>query len=410
MLEYQQAVEVVLRSVRPLPPVEVGLGEALGRVLANDVTAYWDQPPADNSAMDGYTFAGSGRREGDSLTVSGFIAAGAPFREAVAAGETVKIMTGAPLPPGCDTVVPLEDVKLTEGLIQLSRPLEVGQHVRRRGEEFHRGDTLLSAGTPIYSGEIGLLAAAGAERVKVYPSPRVALLSTGDELVELGEIPGPGQIVNSNFHLLSARLREEGCTVIPLGIARDNAEDLAARIKEGLRADLLISTGGVSVGDRDYVQEILGRFGFALGFWRVAIKPGKPVLFGTAASRPVFGLPGNPAASAATFELFVRPALRRLAGHTDPLPPRLRVLLSTSVTGGEKRQRFLWGSLLEKNGLYFFHPSSRQGSGQNRSIQGAQALLPVPGGSEGLAAGSEVEVLLLRLPPGLSSHDIPAAH
>jgi molybdopterin molybdotransferase len=188
--------------------------------------------------------------------------------------------------------------------------------------------------------------------------------------------------------------------VIPLGIARDERGDLGARIARGLEADVLMTTGGVSVGDRDHVQETLVAQGFELGFWKVAIKPGKPVLFGRCGSTLVFGLPGNPAASAATFELFARPALRRLAGHGDPLQPRLAVTLTTAVSGGEKRQRFLWGTLAERDGRYLFTPSGRQGSGQNRSIQGSQALLPVPGGSAEISAGSEVEVLLLRLPPG----------
>ena len=275
--------------------------------------------------------------------------------------------------------------------------------MRRRGEELRQGEALLAAGIPLHSGELALLAAAGIEQVTVHPAPRVALLSTGDELVELGEAPGPGQIVNSNFHLLSARLREEGCTVLPLGIARDEPSELSGKIARGLsEGDLLISTGGVSIGDRDYVQEILRRHGFIPAFWRVSIKPGKPVLFGTAAGKPVFGLPGNPAAAAATFELFVRPALHRLAGSQELLHPRLRVVLAAPVEGGEARQRMLWGTLEERGGHYHFLPSSRQNSGQNRSLQGAQALLPVPGDSPGIAAGTEVEVMLLRLPPGLS--------
>ena len=400
MLTYQQAIDVILQTVQPLPPVETPLPDALGSVVAERVGALWDLPPADNSAMDGYAFAFAGQREGDELTVAGFVPAGAPFSGRLSGQETVKIMTGAPLPSGCDTVVPLEDTALEQNRIRFTRAPKKGQHVRRRGEEFGRGDLLLPPGVPIYSGEMGLLAAGGVSTVKVHPAPRVALLSTGDELVELGCAPGPGQIVTSNFHLLAARLRESGCSVISLGIARDDPEDLAARIARGLEADILISTGGVSVGDRDYVQEILLEHGFELGFWRVGIKPGKPVLFGTVRSTPVFGLPGNPAASAATFELFVRPALRRLAGHRDPLPPRLRVTLTADISGGEKRQRFLWGTLQEREGRYLFTPSPRQGSGQNRSIQGAQALLPVPGDSPEIIAGTEMEVLLLRLPPG----------
>jgi molybdopterin molybdotransferase len=400
VLTYQQAIDQILRTIRPLPPVEMALPDALGLVLAEPVAACWDLPPADNSAMDGYAFAFAGQGEGTELTVAGFVPAGAPFSGRLGERETVKIMTGAPLPPGCDTVVPVEETSLEGDRIRLTRPPRKGQHVRRRGEELRREEPLLAPGVPLYSGEMGLLAAGGVATVKVHPAPRVALLSTGDELVELGSAPGPGQIVNSNFHLLAARLRESGCGVASLGIARDNPEALSAAIARGLEADMLISTGGVSVGDRDYVQEILREHGFELGFWRVGIKPGKPVLFGTVRSTPVFGLPGNPAASAATFELFARPALRRLAGHRDPLPPRLRVTLTTAVGGGEKRQRFLWGTLKEREGRYLFTPSARQGSGQNRSIQGAQALLPVPGGSPEIAAGTEMEILLLRLPAG----------
>jgi len=400
MLSYQDAVEVVLQAVSPLPPVPMPLAEALGRVLAEPVLARWDLPPADNSAMDGYAFACGGTGAGGELEVVGFVPAGHHFAGTVAAGRAVKIMTGAPLPAGCDTVVPVEETVEEQGRLRLLRTPQPGQHVRRRGEELRQGEALVSAGTPLQAGELGLLAAAGCEQVRVHPAPRVALLSTGDELVELGEVPGPGQIVNSNFHLLAARLREEGCSVLPLGIARDNAGDLGQRIGRGLQADLLLSTGGVSVGDRDHVQETLVGFGFELGFWRVSIKPGKPVLFGTVKGVPVFGLPGNPAAAAATFELFVRPALRRLAGFVDPLQPRLRATLATGIDGGEKRQRFIWGTLQEAAGRFTFIPSSRQGSGQNRSLQGVQALLPVPGGEGPLAAGEEVEVLLVRLPAG----------
>lgn len=400
MLTYQEAVELILRTIVPLVAEDLPLGDALGRVLAEPVTARWDLPPADNSAMDGYAFPFAGQEAGCELRVAGFVPAGASHETLLAPGEAIKIMTGAPLPPGCDTVIPIEDVKASGATIRLAVTPKAGQHVRRRGEELRAGEIVLPAGTSLHSGEMGILAAAGAQRVRTVRTPRVALLSTGDELVELGQTPGPGQIVNSNYHLLAARLQEEGCTVIPLGIARDERGDLGARIARGLEADVLMTTGGVSVGDRDHVQETLVAQGFELGFWKVAIKPGKPVLFGRCGSTLVFGLPGNPAASAATFELFARPALRRLAGHGDPLQPRLAVTLTTAVSGGEKRQRFLWGTLAERDGRYLFTPSGRQGSGQNRSIQGSQALLPVPGGSAEISAGSEVEVLLLRLPPG----------
>jgi molybdopterin molybdotransferase len=399
MLTYDQALDIILHTVQPLPPQESSLADGLGRVLAEPVTARWDLPPADNSAMDGFAFACAGQREGDSLPVVGFVPAGRPFRHLVPAGSTVKIMTGAPLPSGCDTVLPIEEVREENGAIRLQCSPHLGDHVRRRGEEMRQGEVVLPAGSVVRAGEIGLLAAAGRERLRIHPAPIVAVLSTGDELVELGQCPAAGQIINSNAHLLAARLREEGCTVLTLGIVRDQPEELSAAIGRGLAAaDLLLTTGGVSVGDRDYVQEVLQAHGFALGFWKVAIKPGKPVLFGMAAGKPVFALPGNPAAAAATFEIFVRPALRRLGGYADYLPPRLRVALGEAIEGGEKRQRFLWGSLQEEGGSYIFLPSGRQGSGQNRSVQGAAALLPVAAGSEALAAGEEVQVLLLRWP------------
>ncbi|MDX9708023.1 MAG: molybdopterin molybdotransferase MoeA [Trichloromonas sp.] len=401
MLDYDQALGILLETVQPLPPTEVPLADALGRVAAAPVQARWDLPPADNSAMDGYAFAFAGQKAGERLRVSGFLPAGAVSEAALGAGDAIRIMTGAPLPQGCDTVVPIEEAENAGDEIQLRKTPEPGAHVRLRGEEFRAGEMLLAPGTAIHSGEIGLLAAAGVLRISVHPAPRVALLSTGDELVELGETPGPGQIVNSNFHLLAARLREEGCAVIPLGLARDRAGELDEKIARGLAAaDLLITTGGVSVGDRDLVQETLRRHDFRLGFWKVAIKPGKPVLFGTARDVPVLGLPGNPAASAATFELFARVALRRLGGRGDPLPPRLRAVLTAPVKEGGKRQAFLWGTLTEAAGRYAFSPSSRQDSGQTRSLQGSRALLPVPVGAPDLAPGEEVEVLLLRLPPG----------
>jgi len=400
MLNYDEALQVVLDRLVPLPPRRLPLAAAYGLVLAEAVAARWDLPPADNSAMDGYAFACREQKAGSVLAVTGFVPAGRPLTGIVAAGTAVRIMTGAPLPEGCDCVVPLEEVTVEAGAIRLQKDPQCGQHLRRRGEEARRGEKVLAAGTPLYSGELGLLAAIGAVEVLVHPAPRVALLSTGDELVELGATPGPGQIINSNRWLLEGRLRELGATVECLGLVGDGEGALDERLAAGLGSDVLLSSGGVSVGDRDLVQGVLQRHGFVPGFWKVAIKPGKPVLFGSVGSCAVFGLPGNPAAAAATFELFVRPALRRLAGYRDVRPPLLRAVLDGPVRGGEKRQRFLWGSLREEGGIYRFLPASRQGSGQNRALQGAQALLPVAAGAEAQETGSEVEVWLLRLPAG----------
>lgn len=400
MLTYEEALQMVLETVQPLPPVAVPLTLAAGRVLATAVVASRNLPPSDNSAMDGYAFAWSENISAQPLTVIDFVAAGHARQLPVPAGTAVKIMTGAPLPSGCDTVMPIEDVEIISGTIHLQGQPARGENVRYCGEELRCGDLILDAGTPLFAGEIGFLAAAGIETVLVHPAPRVAILSTGDELVELGSPLGAGQIVNSNAYLLATRLREEGCEPILLGIARDTPGELVAALQRGLQADLLLTTGGVSVGDCDHVQEALTKLGFTRKFWKVAIKPGKPVLFGTIKEQPVFGLPGNPAATAATFELFVRPALRRLAGFSATHFPRLRVTLSEMIKGGGSRQRFIWGRLEIRNGSFAFASAHYQGSGQNRSLQGAQALLPMTAYSPDLPAASEVEILLLRMPPG----------
>jgi molybdopterin molybdotransferase len=399
MLTYSEALDRVLLTIQPLPCEELPLPEALGRTLAETVTAAWDMPPADNSAMDGYALALGGGEPQSEWKVIGLARAGVGHCGEVPAAAAVKIMTGAPLPAGCDTVAPLETVEqLPDGRIRLRERLRQGDHVRCRGEEFRQGEPLLVAGTALKAGAIGLLAAAGVARVRVHRRPRVALLTTGDELVDLGVRPGPGQIVNSNRYLLTARLQEEGAEVWPLEIAGDSRQELSDRLAQGLQSDLLLTTGGVSMGEYDLVKECLGELGFQLGFWKVAIKPGKPVLFGTARGTPVFGLPGNPAAAAATFELFARPALRRLAGDPAPHPRRCRASLACGVRGAGNRQSFLWGRVEESQGHYLFTPSSRQSSGQMRGLQGAQALLPLAADGPDLAAGSEVELLLIYLP------------
>jgi molybdopterin molybdotransferase len=396
MLSYEEALAKILATVTPLTPVGMSLDEAGGLVLAEAVTARWDMPRADNSAMDGFAVS-SGKATG-LLPIVGAAYAGHPFSGTVAAGNAVRITTGAPIPDGCDAVVPAEDTEEFAGGVTLGIVPQPFDHVRCQGEEYRRGERLLEQGTVLRAGEIGLLASTGASRVKVHPKPRVAIISTGDELVELGQEPGPGQIVNSNLHQLAARIRECGGEVLRLGVGRDEPGGIDALIDAGRQADLLISTGGVSVGERDFVREAFDRHGFTQLFWKVAIKPGKPVLFGTLDGKPCYGLPGNPAAAAATFELFVRPALRRLAGHAQFLPETRKGILVESVRGGGKRQSFLWCRLDWIGDGYRVQVTSRQGSGQNRSLQGANALLAVPVDVETLAAGDVVAVQLLRSP------------
>ncbi|MFO7766817.1 MAG: molybdopterin molybdotransferase MoeA [Pelovirga sp.] len=400
MISYQQAVADICHTIKRLPPQRVLLAAGLGRVLAEDIYANLDLPPRDNSAMDGYAFTSAGITDG-SLEEVGFIPAGHHFTTAIQPGQAVRIMTGAPLPNGADTVVPIEDTEQISGnRIRLRKQLQPGANVRYRGEEFKTGEKIMSCGQQLDPAAIGMLASAGVAETTVYPAPQVAILSTGDELVELGETPDNGRIINSNAHLLAACLRQDGFTPIPLGIAKDQPGELEACLRTGLDADMLITTGGVSVGDRDLVQPTLIKMGFNKIFWQVATKPGKPTLFGTIDTKPVFGLPGNPAASAATYQLYARPALRMLAGHSQPFSPTLKVTLGAPIKAGGKRLHFLWGNLNIVAGELQFLPSQRQGSGQNRSAVGAQALFPLPIDSPPLATGDSIDVIMLNLPPG----------
>lgn len=395
MLTYEQALQQVLETVAPLAPVQHPLPEAAGLMLAEAVSARWDMPPCDNSAMDGFAIADHPDTIQSPLDIVGAAYAGHPFSGVVAAGQAVRITTGAPLPAGASSVVPLEDVIDQTTQITLAAPVRPGQHIRRQGEEFRTGELLLEAGTRLHAGEIGLLACAGVAQVLASPRPRVAIISSGDELVPLGGTPGPGQIINSNLYFLMARVRECGGLPIPLGIGEDDPQALDSLIAEGMKTDLTISTGGVSVGEKDLMHMALAKQGFQQKFWKVAIKPGKPVLFGTLGGKPCFGLPGNPAATAATFELFVKPALGCLRGQTRGLPVKRSGVLATDVKAGGSRQAFLWCRLEWTAEGYRVTVPKRQGSGQQRSIQGTNALLPIPVGTGKLAAGERVEVLVL---------------
>ena len=399
MLAYSEAIAKVLETTWPLAPVEQSLEDVRsGQVVAETVYARLDLPPFAASTMDGFAFAHSSLKTEKPLQIVGFVPAGANLNRPVGATEAVRIMTGAPLPEGCDTVVPLEKTEQKKDQLWLKTGSNPRDYVRSHGEDFRCGAQVLAAGTKLDHGVIGLLAAAGISRLKVYPRPKVAILSTGDELIRMDGTPQPGKIINSNAYMLTARLQEEGIEPLLLGIAGDRLELLVDRLRQGLAADLLITTGGVSVGDRDLLQAALNSLGFSKGFWKVAISPGKPLLFGTLETSLVFGLPGNPSAVATTFELFVRPALRQLAGFCNPLAARIKVRLADSVDGGRKRQQFLWGQLEIDSGNLQFYPAKHRSPGQLHDLLGAHALLPVAIGSPALPAGSEVEVILLRLP------------
>lgn len=388
MIPLEKALAEVRSRCRPLAAVEVPLQEAHGRVLALPVRAGRDQPAQDISMMDGYAL-----RAGESQArVVGEIAAGdAPWERALKSGEAARIFTGAPVPPGADCVV-MQELCAREGdALRVLEPAKPGQHIRRRGEELSAGAEAISAGAVLGPAELSLAAACGAVKVSVYPKPRVAILVTGEELVPLGAAPGPGKLIETNSFALAALCRDAGAEPILLGIARDDAELIAGKLREA-RADILVTTGGASVGDHDHAQAALERISGALVFHTVAIRPGKPVLFGTSRERLVFGLPGNPAAATLGFELFVRLAIRILSGDPRPDRPRARARLRGSLQRIKGLTFFPRGRLDTE---LVFEPGGQQSSMQIASWSGVNALAVIPPGEGRIDDGAEIEVLLL---------------
>lgn len=400
MLSVDEALGRVLTAVPVLGCEVIGLPSALGRVLAEPVVAGRDLPPWPNSSMDGYAVRAADTAHATAvrparLVLLGAIAAGTVAERPVGPGEAYRILTGAPLPAGADAVIPQEEVGHEPGTLLVPRPVRCGEYVRPRGEDIRVGEVVLEAGAVLDPAALGVLAALGRWLVHVYQRPRVAILATGDELVDLGEPPGPGQIPNSNTYTLAGQVLEAGGVPVPLGIARDTREALAERIRWGLGADVVVSSAGVSVGDRDLVREVLDKLGAELEFWQVNLRPGKPLTFGRLGGRPFFGLPGNPVSAMVTFELFVRPALRRMGGYGRVLRPRIRARAAAPIHNPGARWGYLRVRLAVEHGEVTATPTGDQGSGILRSMLLADGLAVVPPDGR-LAAGDPVEVILLR--------------
>jgi molybdopterin molybdotransferase len=400
MLSVEEALARVLAVIPVLGAESVELIAAHGRVLAEPVVSGRDLPPWDNSSMDGYALraadtAGASAERPVRLRLTGEVAAGAVAGRPVGPGEAYRILTGAPMPPGADTVVPQEEIRREEGAVLVSRPAPPANYLRLRGEDIRTGETVLVPGAVLTPAALGVLAALGRALVRVHQRPRVAILSTGDELVDLATPPGPGQIPNSNTYTLAAQVREAGGIPVNLGIARDSREDLEAHFRAGLGADMLVSTAGVSVGDRDFVREVMEKLGADLDFWKVNMRPGKPLTFGRIAGRPFFGLPGNPVSSMVTFELFVRPAMRRLAGDPRLFRPRATARMGAVLDNPGPRWGYLRVQLAEEPGGLVARATGEQGSGILTSMLRADALAVVPPDTR-LQPGQPVEVILLR--------------
>lgn len=395
MLTYEEARWRILDRVSPLGMERLPLDAAAGRTLAGEVHAPGDLPPWDNSAMDGYAVRSEDCRGEAVLPIAGYQTAGGRNASSVPPGGAVRIMTGSPIPEGCDAVVPFEEAEETDGSIHVPGPVRPRQHIRYRGEDVRAGALVLRDGTVLRPPEISLLASFGRAMVPAYRKPRVAILSTGDELVELGNPPGHGKIVNSNSHALAAAIAEAGGEPILLGIARDEREDLRTRVSEGLAADVLVTSAGVSAGDRDLVRDVLAELGVENVFWKVLVKPGGPTAFGVAGRTPVFSLPGNPVSSLITFEVFVRPALMKMTGSPCPVKTPVKAILGEPVKKKAGKTQFLrviveWG----EEGCVA-RTAGDQNTGILRTLVRADGIAVLPLERTTFAAGENVDVLLL---------------
>ena len=402
MFSVDDAWAKIQEIARPLPVDRRRLEEAAGLVLAEQVRAPMNLPPFDNSAMDGYALRAANTDEAHAenpvrLTVTGEVAAGAWAEMPVAPGTTVKIMTGAALPLGADTVLMLEDGRLRNGCVEVRAPVPVGTHVRRQGEDVRQGEVLLEPGLRLHAQRLGLLANSGIAEVAVFRRAQVSLLATGSELVAPGTFLAPGQIYDSNRIVLRTLLQGTGSLCEDLGIVPDDPTAIAECIRRGLSADLLLVSGGVSVGAHDHVKQVLRDLGMETLFWRVAMKPGKPLLCGRLGDRWVFGLPGNPISCVVGFLVFIEPLIRRLAGEREARPRYVRARLTRAVSKKDERRHFMTARLAPSpDGDLEVTPTEKQGSAMMQALAQANAFVIVPEGRQEIPAGEAVDVLRFR--------------
>lgn len=401
MVTVEEARRLIATHVSPVAAETTPILGALGRIVASPVVAPIALPPFDNSAMDGFAVrsADLGGASGMAvmLPVVGTIAAGARNVPALQPGQAMRIMTGAPLPPGADAVVPWEEAAEAEGQVSLPTRVEPGAHVRRAGEDVARGSRVLEAGQPLNASRIALLAALGRATALVYAPLRVAVLTTGDELAEPGTPLAAGQIYDSNAYAMMAAIAEAGGQPLRVKAASDDPDEIKRALSRALVCDVVITTGGVSKGDFDHVGETLAALG-RVHFKEVAQQPGKPFMFATIRGKPVFGLPGNPVAAAVCFEVYIRPALRRMMGHSAQERPHVLAVAADAYEKRMGRQVFLRAKIVKTGSVYHARLAGDQGSAMMGAMAAANSLMIVPADSRGFKAGDLIETILLEPP------------
>jgi molybdopterin molybdotransferase len=400
MIQVEEALEIILREALPLGMEKVDILDALGRVLGEAVFAGRLIPPRDNSSMDGYAVHEADTRNATPsnpviLDVIENIPAGSIPRRVVGIGQASKIMTGAPIPEGADAVIRIEDTRQTGTRVELTAAVKKGEYIRFAGEDVREGEEVIPAGTVVRPAEVGMMAALGKSFVSVYQRPVVAVIATGDELTDIDDPVSSGKIVNSNAYSLTAEILDCGAIPLQMGIARDNREDLVAKFRPALRADVILSSGGVSVGDYDLVKDIMTEVGTAIEFWRVAMKPGKPLVYGRVGGKPIFGLPGNPVSTMVSFEQFVRPVLLKMMGRRCLFRRTVQAVLKEGLHKQRGLTYFVRVSVKREGDEYVAVLTGEQGSGILKSMVQANGLAILPKDAETISSGERVTVQLI---------------
>jgi molybdopterin molybdotransferase len=390
----------ILEVIVPLGREKVSILDSIGRVINEDIYANRNIPPRDNSAMDGYAVRwedtrGASISKPAILKVIEDIPAGTIPRKSVGTGESSRIMTGAPIPDGSNAVVRVEDTEKDGQRVKVFVKAKEGQDIRPAGEDVREGELVISQGNVIRPAEIGMLAALGRSFISVYQRPLIAVVATGDELVDIDENPTSWQIISSNSYSIAAQIIDCGAISLQIGIAKDKRDDLVSKFKAALRADIIVSSGGVSVGDYDLVKDVMKEVGNQMKFWQVAMRPGKPLAFGSMNGIPVFGLPGNPVSSMVSFEQFVRPSILKMMGHKNLFRRIVRATLKDDITKKKGTRHFIRARVNYENGKYFATTTGEQGSGILKSMVMANGLIILPEYAASVKKGEEVSIQLI---------------